>query len=141
MKCPVCKSYMIDVEYSQIELDYCPDCQGVWFDSQELELLVERLGLGECGLAVDTIAAGPEAETTERPRRCPICNRRMGKAHIGYQPRILIDVCRRGDGLWFDGGEVNQLLKQLADRPQAGGDPQQQVVNFLGEVFQAEEQP
>ena len=141
MKCPVCKSDMIDVEYSQIELDYCPECQGVWFDSQELELLVERLGLEEPSLAVDDIAAGPEAETAEKPRRCPICNRRMGKAHIGHQPRILIDVCHWGDGLWFDGGEVSQLIKQLASKTQAVEDSQQQVVNFLGEVFRAEKQP
>jgi Zn-finger nucleic acid-binding protein len=129
---------MIDVEYSQIELDFCPECEGVWFDSQELELLVGKMGLEDSGLAVDSIADAPEAETTEKPRKCPICNRKMGKAYIGHQPRILIDVCRWGDGLWFDGGEVHQLIKQLAYKPQAGKDSQQQVVNFLGEVFRAE---
>ena len=42
MFCPVCKTAMIDVEYEQIELDYCVKCRGVWFDSNELELMFEN---------------------------------------------------------------------------------------------------
>jgi len=41
MICPVCKSDMIDVEYHQIELDYCTNCHGVWFDAEELGLLFD----------------------------------------------------------------------------------------------------
>jgi Zn-finger nucleic acid-binding protein len=63
----------------------------------------------------------------------------MDKAHIGKEPKILIDVCRQGDGLWFDGGEVNLLITQLIGKPMAKGDSQQQVINFLGEVFGATE--
>lgn len=137
MICPVCKSDMIDVEYKRIELDYCTVCRGVWFDTEELELLIENIGPEESGLAVDSITGSPEAETSEKGRKCPICGQKMGKANIGHEPRILIDVCRRGDGLWFDGGEVGQLIKQLIKKPQAEGDSQQQVINFLGEVFGA----
>jgi len=43
MICPVCKSDMIDVEYNRIELDYCTACRGVWFDTEELELLIENM--------------------------------------------------------------------------------------------------
>ena len=42
MICPVCKIDMIDVEYHQIELDYCIKCHGVWFDAEELGLLFDR---------------------------------------------------------------------------------------------------
>ena len=121
MICPVCKSNMIDVEYNRIELDYCTVCRGVWFDTEELELLIESMGLEEAGLAVDKITDSPEAETSEKGRK------------------VIIDVCRRGDGLWFDGGEVGQLIKQLINKPQARGDSQQQVITFLGEVFGASE--
>ncbi len=137
MICPVCKSDMIDVEHNRIELDYCTSCKGVWFDAEELELLIESMGLEESGLAMDSITGSPEAETLEKGRKCPICGQKMGKANIGREPRILIDVCRRGDGLWFDGGEVGQLMKQLVKKPQAERDSQQQVINFLGEVFGA----
>jgi Zn-finger nucleic acid-binding protein len=37
MICPACKYDMIVVEYHNIELDYCNNCKGVWFDSGELQ--------------------------------------------------------------------------------------------------------
>ena len=43
MRCPVDKKDMIVVEHEKIELDYCLQCAGVWFDASELELLVEAL--------------------------------------------------------------------------------------------------
>jgi Zn-finger nucleic acid-binding protein len=139
MICPVCKSDMIDVEHNRIELDYCINCQGVWFDSEELELLMETMGLEESSLTLSNVIGFPEAETSEQKRRCPICGQRMGKATIGREPKVLVDVCRQGDGLWFDGGEVSQLIKQLIKKPQKKKDSQQQVITFLGEVFQAQD--
>ena len=43
MKCPVCRIDMIVVEHKKIELDYCVKCSGVWFDSGELELLLDTI--------------------------------------------------------------------------------------------------
>lgn len=139
MICPVCKSDMIDVEHEGIELDYCTDCRGVWFDAEELELLLGRMGFGDHGLSLDDMLSRPQAETSERKRRCPICGRKMKKATIGRQPEVLIDVCPRGDGLWFDGGEVTELIKHLAKEPSKEGDSQQQAIAFLGDVFKAQE--
>jgi len=137
MICPVCKSDMIDVEHNRIELDYCINCQGVWFDAEELELLFDRMGLENHGLPLDDLIHSAEAKTSEREHKCPICNQRMKKTIIGQQPEILIDVCRQGDGLWFDGGEVGQLLKQLIKKSSGKAGSQQQVLTFLGEGFQA----
>jgi Zn-finger nucleic acid-binding protein len=139
MICPVCKIDMIDVEYNRIELDYCNTCRGVWFDADELELLIESMGLEESGMSVDKVADLNDTEKAEKRRKCPICRLKMDKAHIGQEPRILIDVCPRADGLWFDGGEVGQLIKQLVKKPSKKGGSQQKVINFLGEVFSAAE--
>lgn len=134
MICPTCKSDMIVVEHNKIELDYCTNCQGVWFDSGELELLLESMSLD---LFLSKIVNSKEAESSEEKRKCPICGRKMKKTTIGEQPEILIDVCRQGDGLWFDGGEVGQLIKQLAKKPSRETGSQQGIITFLGEVFQA----
>ena len=140
MICPVCKSDMIDVEHSRIELDYCTNCRGVWFDAEELELLLESMEFKNHDLALDDIWHSPEAKTPEKKRRCPICGKKMKKAAIGKHPEVLIDVCPQGDGLWFDGGEVGQLIKQLAKKPSPEGpDSQTRVITFLGEVFGARE--
>ena len=62
MKCPVCKGVkgvMIIVEHEQIELDYCNDCAGIWFDHGELDLLLDRLDLDSSAFGMDHIMALP----------------------------------------------------------------------------------
>jgi len=137
MKCPACSEMMIVVEHENIELDYCTSCSGVWFDAGELALLLEGMLLEGSSLSLDSILTSPEARSAEKKRRCPICGTKMKKATVGRDPEVLIDACPRGDGLWFDSGEVGQLIAQLPDRAPEGANSQGRVITFLGEVFQA----
>ena len=66
--------------------------------------------------------------------QCPICNGRMKLVNIGAQESIIIDVCKRGDGLWFDRGELVQLITQKSIRPGISTDVQS-ILDYLGEVF------
>jgi hypothetical protein len=138
MICPACKKDMIAVEYNNVELDWCTSCQGVWFDSTELELLLKSMNLDSRNLLLDNILHLPKAKTLEKKRKCPICRKKMKKTTIGEHPGVLVDVCPQGHGLWFDGGEVAQLFKHLAEKQPAGQDSQQQIISFLGEVFKAQ---
>ena len=135
MICPFCNRAMIAVEYHNIELDYCNKCKGVWFDSGELELLLKSQGLEETKAFFDGILSSKEATSSEKKRSCPICGRKMKKTAIGGQPGILIDTCHDKHGLWFDGGEVAQLMKHLAGEHPPKADSRDQVIDFLEEVF------
>lgn len=43
MKCPNCKDINLVMSDRQgIEIDYCPDCRGVWLDRGELDKIIER---------------------------------------------------------------------------------------------------
>jgi Zn-finger nucleic acid-binding protein len=43
MKCPVCPdSNLLMTERQSVEIDYCPQCRGVWLDRGELDKLIER---------------------------------------------------------------------------------------------------
>lgn len=43
MKCPVCTGTdLLMSERSGIEIDYCPNCRGVWLDRGELDKIIER---------------------------------------------------------------------------------------------------
>ena len=42
MRCPSCGSRLIEVERSEILIDACPDCRGIWLDRGELDKLLER---------------------------------------------------------------------------------------------------
>lgn len=43
MQCPVCKTVNLTMADRQgIEIDYCPQCRGVWLDRGELDKIIER---------------------------------------------------------------------------------------------------
>ena len=43
MKCPTCDGVnLVMSERSGIEIDYCPQCRGVWLDRGELDKSIER---------------------------------------------------------------------------------------------------
>ena len=42
MGCPVCRTALVMSERQGIEIDYCPDCRGVWLDRGELDKIIER---------------------------------------------------------------------------------------------------
>ena len=134
MKCPRDKSDMIVVEHERIELDYCLRCSGVWLDSGELELLISVLKSGGANLSHTELFTPNEAKLTEARQKCPICRRKMDKVWLGQAPKVLIDKCPVGDGLWFDSGELQQVLR---GKGLAGTPASKEVISFLGDAFQA----
>ena len=96
MDCPVCKqSAMIVLELDEVEVDYCCDCEGIWLDAGELELL-----LGGASQSEALLASFQPADTPEQKRKCPICLKKMDKVLIGNADmQELIDRCGHNHGL------------------------------------------
>ncbi|MEQ1538917.1 MAG: zf-TFIIB domain-containing protein [Sphingorhabdus sp.] len=44
MSCPVCRVPLSMSDRQGIEIDYCPQCRGVWLDRGELDKIIERSG-------------------------------------------------------------------------------------------------
>ena len=42
MPCPVCRVPLAMSDRQGIEIDYCPQCRGVWLDRGELDKIIER---------------------------------------------------------------------------------------------------
>lgn len=42
MKCPVCDINLSMSNREGIEIDFCPQCRGVWLDRGELDKIIER---------------------------------------------------------------------------------------------------
>ncbi|MCK4887122.1 MAG: zf-TFIIB domain-containing protein, partial [Planctomycetes bacterium] len=99
MDCPVCKSAMITLELNDVEIDFCCDCNGIWLDSGEIELLIADAQ--QTQKLLDSFKT--EKNLTEKLRKCPICLKKMQKIIVGSDaPPLLLDKCSKGDGLWFD---------------------------------------
>jgi Zn-finger nucleic acid-binding protein len=126
MDCPICKNAMITIELSEVEIDYCTDCGGIWLDSGELEML-----LGEPEKAKQLLDSfKPDSKSIERPIKCPICDKKMQKIIVGFtKPTLLIDKCRRGDGLWFDRAELQNIVNR------ADLDKDNKIRELLADMF------
>ena len=127
MDCPVCKDRaMITLELNEVEIDYCTVCNGIWLDAGELELLLGELE--KAGKLLNSFRI--DSMSTEKIRKCPICDKKMQKVIVGSdKPILLIDKCRQGDGLWFDKGE----LKDIFDRAQL--DKENKIQKLLTDIF------
>ncbi|KAE9631625.1 zf-TFIIB domain-containing protein [Parasedimentitalea maritima] len=42
MKCPIDGTTLVITDRSGVEIDYCPQCRGVWLDRGELDKIIER---------------------------------------------------------------------------------------------------
>ena len=110
--CPVCKLPQVIVEWGDVELDVCVDGCGTWFDADELRHLFATAGAPERVADLEQrLRALPKRSDGPRPRRCPRCRVRMQHVADPQQPeQIVLDRCPHGHGLWFDAGELEQLV-------------------------------
>lgn len=127
MICPVCNIAMIVAEQNKVELDHCVKCRGVWFDREELDLFMASRKLSPSSIKMRPLDEATNAKTREGKRRCPRCGKAMKKTLAMDAPEVLIDRCAKGDGLWFDGGEIDEVVRQAT-----ASDP---MASFIGNVF------
>jgi uncharacterized protein len=48
MNCPIDGTQLVMAERQGVEIDYCPQCRGVWLDRGELDKIIDR-GSNEFG--------------------------------------------------------------------------------------------
>ena len=126
MKCPVCDELMIVLELEEIEIDYCTECEGIWLDGGELDLLLEEASEKEEVLSSFKV----DDSSSEEKIRCPICLKKMEKVLVGSESKILLDRCKNKHGLWFNKGELFQVVK-LGSKI----DEENKILTLLKEIF------
>jgi Zn-finger nucleic acid-binding protein len=126
MDCPVCKKAMLVLELQQIEIDYCQNCSGIWLDTGELELLLDDTQ--EKKKLLDSFKTDPD--NPEKPRRCPKCFKKMNKVFVGDNKKVLVDKCKKDHGIWFDSGELHQVVEL------GSIDKNNKVIQLLNDMFE-----
>ena len=44
MNCPVCNVQLLMTERQGTQIDYCPQCRGIWLEKGKLDRIIERSG-------------------------------------------------------------------------------------------------
>lgn len=88
MSCPVCRVPLAMSDRQGIEIDYCPQCRGVWLDRGELDKIIERSAVQAAPQAPPPPAApaAPQASPWGQPNRDPSygSHGQSGYGHSGY---------------------------------------------------------
>lgn len=73
MKCPIDGTALVMTDRAGVEIDYCPECRGVWLDRGELDKIVERSAPppppGGDQYYEEEYEAGPERSQGRSPQR------------------------------------------------------------------------
>jgi Zn-finger nucleic acid-binding protein len=112
--CPVCGTGLLPREFHDEVVAKCPECGGMWFDSEELLRAQQHL---------DSSIVWPErlagyADTLEVKRdRSMVCPRdEVALVSIHYGPSaVVVDVCPNCSGIWFDHGEFEKVARDLQE--------------------------
>lgn len=109
-------------ELEGISSEHCVACGGTWLDASEIQEIVERAG-GSTDRLLQTLRTADEK--VDGTRTCVRCRAKMRTVKMGA---LDFDRCPYGHGIWFDKGELGEVLKR------DGGE----VAGFLKELFKAE---
>ena len=116
IKCPKCGHGMNEVTYGDVTIDRCTHCEGLWFDTDEADVLKGKW----MGDALDTgnPAEGRKWDAVEDVD-CPRCGRAMEKRSDPKQKHIWFEECP-DHGMFMDAGEFSDFreitLKEAFDQ-------------------------
>lgn len=132
--CPVCPSQPLNaVQASDVEVDLCPRCHGLFFDRGELERFPDRPSLQPLMNAARQAASRcrkgghrvPRAQVLcatcdSEPLGCPGCGARLGLVSA----RVCdVDLCTHCGGAWLDAGKFEALEHATVTPPKAPAAP------------------
>src|SRR5690606_26267196 len=88
MNCPSNGTTLLMSERQGIEIDYCPQCRGVWLDRGELDKILERAQVEAEALTAQAAPAAPQPQVPlQAPRQAPQTQYQAPQQPYGQQPR------------------------------------------------------
>ena len=120
---------MKEVSVHDVQVDFCPDCEGSWFDFGELShmfsLTTRELKNSKVAATRDSGGAKREVDLDQEVE-CPRCGLSMERGpHFSDCP-VTVDRCEE-HGIWLDDGELGALLDHMAGKVK-GHDPTEGVL-------------
>lgn len=69
MNCPKCNVALAMTDRQGVEIDYCPQCRGVWLDRGELDKIIERSQAAPAPSAPPPVPEGYAPQPSSLPPR------------------------------------------------------------------------
>jgi len=114
--CPRCGVLMNSIDIGMdggFVIERCATCYGLFFDTGELESLVDASTSDVVRIDREKINTLIEeeggVETNVKYVKCPVCHELMNRRAYGARSGVVADTCK-AHGVWLDGGELRRIL-------------------------------
>lgn len=123
MYCPICQNTKLSsaILYNT-EVDYCPDCLGIWFDRDELRQAKDEKDKDLQWLDIDLWKNSHNFKVSRGIRVCPHCRMPLYEVYYGDSRdlpaggRVVVDVCGICYGIWLDRAEFKRIIQWLKEK-------------------------
>lgn len=110
MICPNCKKGTLEkINFHKVQVDRCSQCQGIWFDHDELRKAKDERDQHLKWLDVDLWKENKKFRVSSFEKLCPLCKKPLYEVEYGKSD-IKVDVCNSCKGIWLDRGEFRKII-------------------------------
>ena len=121
MKCPVCNAELSPYLFGVQTIDVCPQCGGIWFDSDELIAvandMIQKDAIQDQEIELAFCPKSQPADGKESKRICPRCGISTEVFNYSYDSNVFLNKCPSCHGLWADRGELERVAQHLKGNP------------------------
>ncbi len=117
-KCPACKGNLNRFKAYGIQIESCPECNGIWLEKGELKALkakVDTVDWGNLRWMDDEIDAIETASAVASERLCPKCKEINLLSTCFGKSKTMIDWCKNCHGVWLDRDEFEIIVHYLKE--------------------------
>ncbi|MCX7758435.1 MAG: zf-TFIIB domain-containing protein [bacterium] len=121
LTCPNCQNGMKKLSIrikgeslqENLQLDFCQECEGIWFDRGEL---IKSLEIDIKDISKFFPSRTKQSIKGTGRRVCPLCQRQLSLINYSKDSNIWVDICSNGCGIFLDSGEL-ELIKLYSINP------------------------
>lgn len=142
MLCPLCQKTLDKAILNNVEVDFCPDCFGLWFEKEELRWAKDEKAKDLKWLDIDLWSDKKRFKIAYGQKLCPSCRLPLYEVDYhhnspkpslkGKSPKksksrvqgigknlsapVKVDVCNLCQGIWLDRGEFKKIIEHLKEK-------------------------
>lgn len=122
MLCPICKKTLSSTIFHNVEVNYCPQCLGLWFEQDELRWAKDEKDKDLRWLDIDLWKSKSDFKISYGRRLCPSCRVPLYEVYYGRsgdlpaRRRVIVDLCNFCQGIWLDRAEFKKIVDWLKEK-------------------------
>lgn len=110
--CPLCKIPLDQALLSNVGVDYCSRCYGLWFEEDELQEAKDQKDENLRWLDIDLWKDETKFRIERGQKICPTDRLPLYEVRYG-DSSVKLDVCNICHGIWLDRGEFKSIIVYL----------------------------